>query len=157
TQPWTDEEPGFMTPLELLEMFPQAASDPALAIRAMELRLIVAREDGFEIPSPSLLQAGAELAAVGVPLADTQDALPARREDMARSAARFAGMFERYVWKPSVEAGMPADRLPEVTDALRRMRPLVAISAQATLAQAMERATAASTAASAAFSSADRP
>ncbi len=157
TAPWTDEEPGFMSLAELAEMFPQAADDPSLAIRAIELGLIVPQEDGFLIPSPSLLRAGAELAAVGVPLADTQDALAALKDDMARIAARFVGMFERYVWKPYVEAGMPAERLPEVTDALRRMRPLAAVSVQATLARAMERATAASTAASAVGAAADRP
>ncbi|HVL26671.1 MAG TPA: MerR family transcriptional regulator [Acidimicrobiales bacterium] len=157
TAPWTDEQPEFMTLVELAEMFPQAADDPALAIRAMDLGLFVPHEDGFLIPSPSLLRAGAELAAVGVPLADTQDALAALRDDMARIAARFVGMFERYVWKPYVEAGMPSERLPEVTDALRRMRPLAATSVQATLAQAMQRASAASTAASAVGAAAERP
>jgi hypothetical protein len=52
---------------------------------------------------------------------------------------------------------MPAERLPEVTDALRRMRPLAATTVQATLAQAMQRATAASTAASAIAAAAERP
>jgi DNA-binding transcriptional MerR regulator len=152
TAPWTDEEPEVWTLAELVELFPEAASDPALGIRAIQLGLIVPQQDGFLVPSPSLLRSGAELAAVGVPLADTQDALAALRDDMARIAARFVGMFERYVWKPFVEAGMPPERLPEVTDALRRVRPLAAVSVQATLAQAMQRATAASTAASAALS-----
>jgi hypothetical protein len=58
-------------------------------------------------------------------------------------------MFEHYVWRPYVEAGMPADRLTEITDALRRMRPLAALAVNAVLAQAMQRATAASTAVSA--------
>lgn len=157
TAPWTTEEPEFLSLLELAELFPQAADDPALAIRAIELGLIVPQEDGFLIPSPSLLRAGVELAAVGVPLADTQDALGALRDDMGRIAARFVGMFERFVWKPYVDAGMPADRLPEITDALRRMRPLAAITVHAVLAQAMQRATAASTAASAISAAADHP
>jgi DNA-binding transcriptional MerR regulator len=157
TAPWTNEEPEFMSLAELLEMFPQAADDPSLGIRAMQLGLIQPDEDGFRVPSPTLLRAGVELVAVGVPLAATQDALAALREDMDRIAARLVGMFERYVWKPYVEAGMPAERLPEVTDALRRMRPLAATTVQATLAQAMQRATAASTAASAIAAAAERP
>lgn len=156
TAPWSDEEPEFMSLGELAEMFPQAAADPALAIRAIELDLIRPHEDGFLIPSPSLLKAGAELAAVGVPLGATQDSLAELKTDMARIAARFVGMFERYVWKPFVDAGMPAERLPEITDALRRMRPLAAISVQATLAAAMQRASAASTAASAVGAAAER-
>jgi len=149
TAPWSTERPEFMTPQELLEMFPESVDDPALAIRAIELGLIVPQDDGFLVPSPSLLRTGAELAAVGVPLAATQDALAALRDDMNRVAARLVGLFERYIWKPYVEAGMPADRLPEITDALRRTRPLAAISVHAVLARAMARATAASTAASA--------
>lgn len=157
TAPWTDEEPEFMTARELLELFPEAADDPALGIRAVEMGLIEPQDDGFRVPSPSVLKAGAELVAVGVPLAATQDALAALRDDMARVAARFVGMFEQYVWKPFVEAGMPAERLPQVTDALRRMRPLAAISVRATLARAMEKASAASTAAQAVGTVAERP
>jgi DNA-binding transcriptional MerR regulator len=157
TAPWSDEEPEFMSPLELMELFPQAADDPALGIRAMDLGLIEPEEDGFRIPSPSLLRAGAELAAVGIPLAATQDALAALRDDMARVAARFVAMFDQYVWRPFVEAGMPAEQLPHVTDALRRTRPLAAISVRAALAKAMEQASASSSAAQAVGANADRP
>jgi hypothetical protein len=69
------------------------------------------------------------------------------RADMERVAARFVELFERYVWQPFAEAGMPSERLPEVTEALRRMRPLAATSVQAMLARAMEHQSAASTAA----------
>jgi DNA-binding transcriptional MerR regulator len=146
TAPWTDEEPEVMTVEALLELFPAALDDPAVAVRAVELGLIEPEGDHFRVPSPSLLRSGAELAAVGVPLAETQDELAALRADMARTAARFVAMFERHIWKPFVEAGMPGERLGEVTEALRRMRPLAAVSVQATLAQAMAQATAASTA-----------
>jgi hypothetical protein len=66
-------------------------------------------------------------------------------------------LFERYVWGPFVEAGMPAERLPEITDALRRLRPLAAVAVRATLAQAMEQATATSTAVTAAGAGSAHP
>ena len=154
TAPWSDEEPEVVSPLELLQMFPEAAEDPSLGVRAAQLGLIVPEEDGFRLPSPSLVRAGAELTAVGVPLAATQDELAALKADMARVAARFVGMFERYVWQPFVAAGMPAERLGEVTEALRRMRPLAQVAVRATLAQAMEEASAASTATQAAWAAA---
>jgi DNA-binding transcriptional MerR regulator len=157
TAPWSDEEPELMTLQDLVELFPQSLEDPSLGIRAIQLGLIEPQDDGFRVPSPMLLRAGVELAAVGVPLDATLDSLAALRDDMSRIAARLVGMFERYVWKPYVEAGMPAERLPEVTDALRRMRPLAATSVQATLAQAMQQATAASTAASAVGAAAEHP
>lgn len=146
TAPYSDEEAEVWTAEQLLELFPQALGDPALAIRSVELGLIVPEGDAFRVPSPTLLRAGAELAELGVPLAMTQDELAALRADMGRVAARFVGIFERHVWEPYVAAGMPAERLAEITDALRRMRPLAAVSVQATLAQAMDQATAASTA-----------
>ncbi|MDP8969125.1 MAG: MerR family transcriptional regulator [Actinomycetota bacterium] len=157
TAPWTDEEPEVMTAEELLELFPEAAADPALAVRGLELGLIVAEGDRFRVPSPSLLRAGAELVAVGVPMAVTQDEFAALRADMERVAARFVALFERHVWQPFAEAGMPAERLPEVTEALRRMRPLAAVAVQAVLSQAMDRRGASSTAAQALTAAAGSP
>ncbi|HEV2068485.1 MAG TPA: MerR family transcriptional regulator, partial [Acidimicrobiales bacterium] len=68
TAPWSDEEPERVSASELLERFPEAGQDPALALRAVELGLIEPDGDGFRVPSPSLLQAGVELVAAGVPL-----------------------------------------------------------------------------------------
>jgi DNA-binding transcriptional MerR regulator len=150
TAPWSDEEPETLSLQELLRRFPEAAEDPGLALRALELGLVEPDGDGFRAPSPSLLAAGSDLVAVGVPLAVTQDEVAALRADMARIAARFVALFERYVWEPFAEAGMPAEQLASVTDALQLLRPLAAIAVRATLAQAMEEATATSTAAQAA-------
>ncbi len=146
TEPWSEETAEVVSANELLELFPEAADDPTLAARAVELGLLVPEADAFRLPSPSLVRAGAELVDVGVPLAVTQGEVAALRADMARVAARFVALFERHVWEPFAAAGMPAERLPEVTDALRRLRPLAAIAVKATLAQAMEEAVAASTA-----------
>jgi len=155
TAPWSEEAPEVVSADELLDLFPEAADDPGLAARAVELGLVVPEADpdadadaeaAFRLPSPSLVRAGAELVDVGVPLAATQEEVAALRGDMARVAARFVALFERHVWKPFAAAGMPAERLPEVTDALRRLRPLAAIAVKATLAQAMEEAVAGSSA-----------
>src|SRR5205823_3066861 len=61
-------------------------------------------------------------------------------------AERFVELFERFVWEPFVAAGMPAERLPEVTDTLRRLRPLAARGVAATLGMAMQEAVASATA-----------
>jgi len=147
TIPWSVEEPEYLTAEELLELFPQAAQDSSLGLRAIDLGLIQPEAERFRVPSPTMLRAGAELVAAGIPLAATQDEFAALRADMERVAARFVELFERYVWQPFAEAGMPSERLPEVTEALRRMRPLAATSVQAMLARAMEHQSAASTAA----------
>ncbi|MDQ3571043.1 MAG: MerR family transcriptional regulator [Actinomycetota bacterium] len=146
TAPWSEEAPEVVSAEELLELFPEAAADPDLAARAVELGLIVPEAGAFRLPSPSLVRVGAELVDVGVPLAATHDEVATLRADMARIAGRFVALFERHVWQPFAEAGMPAERLPEVTESLRRLRPLAAIAVKAVLAQAMEEAVAASTA-----------
>jgi DNA-binding transcriptional MerR regulator len=156
TAPWSDEEPELIGLHELAQLFPEAVEDPSLAARTIELGLVVPEGDAFRLPSPSLVRAGAELVDVGVPLAATQEEVAVLREDMSRIAGRFVRLFERYVWEPFVAAGMPADRLGAVTEAMRRMRPLAQVAVRATLAQAMQEAVATSTAGQAA-SAADQP
>src|ERR671927_315441 len=86
-----------------------------IGLRAVDLGLIQPEGDRFRVPSPTMLRAGAELVAAGIPLAATQDEFAALRTDMERVAARFVQLFERYVWQPFVDAGMPSDQLPQVT------------------------------------------
>ena len=146
TAPWTDEEPEIVDPMHLFELFPESATRPDLIIRAVELGLLAPEGPKVRIPSPRLVHAGAELVAVGVPLAAALEEVAELRDDLDRVARRFVRLFEDHVWKPYVDAGMPAGELPRVTDALRRIRPLAAATVQAVLAQAMEARVAASTA-----------
>jgi DNA-binding transcriptional MerR regulator len=140
TAPWSDEEPQHLTIPELMALFPGHAHDLAGGLRSLELGLIELEPDGrVRVPSPTLLNAGAELVAVGVPMTAAQDEFARLRDDVERIATRFVQLFEDHVWRPYVEAGMPRDRLPAVTDALRRMRPLASATVQALLARAMER------------------
>ena len=146
TAPWSDEEPEVVTPAEMFRLFPGSATRPDLILRGVELGLLEPDGTNVRLPSPRLVRAGAELVAVGVPLAAALDEVAALRDDLERVAGRLVRMFEDHVWKPFADAGMPADQLPRVTDALRRMRPLAAATVEAVLAHAMEAATAASTA-----------
>lgn len=148
TAPWTDEEPALMTVEELLEMFPESAEDPSIAARAFQVGLIALAGDGdrVRVDSPRLLRIGAELVKAGVPLAATIEELVLLRADLDGVARRFVAMFDDHVWAPFAAAGMPADQLPSVTDALRRMRPLAAASVEVVLAQAMNRRSADNTA-----------
>ena len=146
TAPWSDEEPELVSPAEMFRLFPESATRPDLILRGVQLGLLEPEGLMVRLPSPRLVRAGAELVAVGVPLAAALDEVAALRDDLERVAARLVRMFEDHVWKPFADAGMPADQLPRVTDALQRMRPLAASTVEAVLAHAMEAATAASTA-----------
>ena len=146
TAPWSDEKPERVSLERLLELFPEAVDDASLLPRAVELGLLVAAGDEFEAPSPRLLRVGAELVAAGIPLSAALDEYERLVADAARIAARFVELFETNLWEPFVAAGLPAERLSGLTDALQRVRPLAAAAMEATLAHAMERAVAASAA-----------
>jgi len=81
-----------------------------------------------------------------VPLEATLDEYERLVADADRIALRFVDLFESNVWEPFVAAGMPAERLAEVTEALQRVRPMASMAMDAALAHAMERAVAASAA-----------
>jgi DNA-binding transcriptional MerR regulator len=147
TAPWSDESPEPVTLEWLLEHFPEGIEDPTLVQRSIGLGLLVAYDDGrLEAPSPVLLRVGAELVGAGVPLAAVLDEYERLVADADRIAARFVELFESNVWEPFVAAGMPPERLGEVTEALQRARPTASMAMDAALAHAMERAVAASAA-----------
>ncbi|HUP71019.1 MAG TPA: hypothetical protein VM142_14580, partial [Acidimicrobiales bacterium] len=142
------EEPRLFTREELVELFPELASgDDSQLQRAVEVGLLVQKDGGtYEAPSPELVRVGSELVASGIPLAATIDEYEKMASDLRRIAERLVKMFEDNVWEPFVAAGFPPDRLPAVTAALQRVRPLASAAVVAELARAMERAVAESTA-----------
>jgi DNA-binding transcriptional MerR regulator len=150
TAPWSDEKPEPVSIARLMELFPEAIDDPSLLTRAIELGLLVSADpgDGAELkaPSPLLLRVGAELVAAGIPLTAALDEYGRLAADATRIAGRFVALFEVNVWEPFVAAGLPPERLAEVTDALQRVRPTAGLAMEAALAQAMERAVAESAA-----------
>ena len=54
-----------------------------------------------------------------VNLASILEELGELRNDLDRVAGRLVHLFEEHVWKPFADAGMPADELPRVTEALQ--------------------------------------
>ncbi len=146
TAPRTDEAAGAIDTGQLRRLFPEIADDPTLGQRAVAAGLLVADGDGWRVPSPSLLRAGADLVAAGIPLAAVLDEHLLMSSDLRRMAERFVVLFERHVWEPFVADCMPPERLPEVTEALLRARPTAMKAVAAVLAQAMEAAVAASSA-----------
>lgn len=146
TAPWIDDKPERVSADRLIELFPDAVADPGLLERSLELGLLVIVDDEFEAPSTILLRVGADLVAAGIPLAAVLDEYERLVTDADRIAGRFVTLFESNVWEPFVAAGMPSERLSEITEALQRTRPTAAMAMDAALAHAMERAVAASAA-----------
>lgn len=139
TAPFVTEEPRRYTEAQILEMFPDEGQDDRSWRRAVELELLVPDGDDFVAPSPAIVEAGAELVADGVPVATVLDLASVIRRSTDKLADAFVTMFLKHIWQPFVDAGMPAERLQDITEALERQRPLAESAVMAAMAQAMQR------------------
>ena len=136
------EEPEFATAEELAERM-GTPPDPRLLHKAERLGLVrPLGDDRYEIPSPTLLRAGEELAALGIPV---ERALGVA-ETINRHSRSIAESFVRLFMEELVGSD-PIHRTPEdwarLRDALERLRPLAAEAVRAgfqqTMSQTVER------------------
>jgi DNA-binding transcriptional MerR regulator len=134
--PWGEEEPEIMEASELVDLV--GGADDANTRKAIKLGLLVPLGDGrFEIPSPSLLQAAAELNQLGIDV-PTRLAVQERiRRHTEGVADAFVRLFLEKVWKPFNDAGRPEEDWPRVHEALNRMRPMATEALVATFHQVM--------------------
>ena len=132
-----DEEPEVSTIAELAAQWGESGS-PELLERAVSLGLLRPLGDGrIEERSPRLGRAGAELARLGIPTERALDVLESLRRHADGVAHSYVELFLEQVWDPFDAAGRPAERWPEVLDALERLRPLAAESLLAMFQLAM--------------------
>jgi DNA-binding transcriptional MerR regulator len=133
-----DAEPArTFTLAQLQEMFPDDTGEGLL--RAIELGVLVpAGDDDFIAPVPSLLAVGATLVAEGVPSAVVLDASAEIQTATTRLADVFVRLFLDTLWQPFADAGEPAERWPEMTDVLNRLRGLWPTAVVAALAHALQ-------------------
>lgn len=141
TAPWSVEEPALLTPDQLLARFPQAAEDPQVFDQAVDLGLIVPAEDGYVIPSPVLIDAGAKLILAGIPLAEIFELVKAVRADVADVAGRFVELIGRNLVEPVAEGKAAPEQIRKVSETLRTIRPIALDVVRAFLVQELGRAT----------------
>jgi DNA-binding transcriptional MerR regulator len=121
-----DEPPERLTIAELGRRFRVDANQaPAVLARAERLGVLVpAGEGAYEVPSPSLLAVAEEVAGRGVPLEALFDVFEQLEEHCDAVARAFVALFVAQVWRPFQAAGLPAERWPELDEALQRLLPL---------------------------------
>lgn len=123
--PFEDEQPQIVTAEELAGRWGDNETRPELIRRAEKLGILRPLPDGnFEELSPRLGRASAELAALGIPPEAALDVAAELRKHSESVAKTFAALFIDQVWKPFEREGRPEGELPEVRDALERLRPL---------------------------------
>ncbi len=136
-RPWESEEPRVFRASELMQWF-GGPVDPELVARAAALGVIVPLDDGrYEVPSPTLVRAGADVAALGVPLARVLDVLEELTRHAQGIARAFVSLFLEGVWQPFQDSGTPEDRWSQIRHALERLRPLASEALMASFNRTM--------------------
>jgi DNA-binding transcriptional MerR regulator len=143
--PFADSAPRRISLEELALLFPDGT--PATLLRAAALGVIAPEGDHFVAPNAAFFDAGAGLAADGVPMDAVLDAAEAIRAATDGLAEHFVALFRDHVWQPFLDAGMPPGELPHITEVLRRQRPIATQAVVAALADSLQRHTEAATAA----------
>lgn len=134
--PWHLDAENVMTREELLRDLD--VDDDTLA-GSVALGLLAPREDGrYDVPSPRLLHAAHALRQAGLPVDALLSEAQVLLTDLDRIAERWVTLFLDRVWAPYVEAGMPRDDLPRITDALHRLPPLALATIEPLFARIME-------------------
>jgi DNA-binding transcriptional MerR regulator len=134
--PWGEEQPEIMEASELVGLV--GGADDATARKAIRLGILVPLGDGrYEVPSPSLLRAGAELNDLGIDVPTRLAVQEQVRRHTEGVANAFVRLFLDKVWKPFNDAGRPEADWPRVHEALNRMRPMATQALVATFHQVM--------------------
>jgi len=142
--PWSDEVPCHVTAGRLRELF-GTQDTPENRARAVALGLLEpASEDGqgdrYQVPSPRLLSAGADLVAAGMTLPAVLDLAGRIRVHVDAAAHDMAATVAGHVAATHLRGGAPHGRdLAEAAAVVRRLRPLAQVVLDAMLAQAMTR------------------
>jgi DNA-binding transcriptional MerR regulator len=133
---WNTETPTRMSRADLRRRLGRDAIDPAQLERAIELGLLIPQGTAFIVPSPRLLEAGAELAAAGVPMSTVLDLAEALRDDMATVARRF---FDLLLTRAASHDDDPDWEPGDFANTVIRLRPHAQRTVDALLAMAMQK------------------
>jgi DNA-binding transcriptional MerR regulator len=137
-EPLAQVPPRRYTAEELTELFPTDEDLSGLA-RALEIGLLVTDGEEFVAANPLLVEIGAALVAMGVPLPASLDVAQAILSATDGLAERFVAMFLEWTWAPFEAAGEPAERVAEMADLIRRQRPLAVQAVASSIATAMDK------------------
>jgi len=138
--PWLPEEPEVLERSALEARAGVEVGDDLLALLA-ELGVVVPLPDGrLEVASPSLLRAGMQVVALGIPPEKVVEAQRLVAEHAAAAARLYVDLFRDTVWREFAEAGQPAEQWQRVQQAVERVQPVATQAMLATFRIAMGQA-----------------
>jgi DNA-binding transcriptional MerR regulator len=120
------EQPEMLTLAELGRRFrlqPREAREILAKAAALGV-LVPVGGDRYEVPSPTLLALGEQIAEQGISLRAALAMLEEIQRQCDAASKSFVKLFLRQVWKPFERAEMPPERWPEMERAVESLRPL---------------------------------
>ena len=120
------EAPEQITLAELGRRFRVSPEEaPDVLAKAQELGVLVAlSDDRYEAPSPSLLALAEEVCRRGISLRSSLAVLEEIDRHVDSVSKAFVELFLGEVWKPFAQADMPAERWPEIEEAVQLLAPI---------------------------------
>lgn len=138
TSPWSNEPPALIPLAQFREMFGQALTPEAMA-RAIETGIVRMQGDAVHVSSIKLVQAGALLAAEGVPLEELLTIVAKLRAESERIASELMALTTKYIFdRYGNDALPPASEVPRLAELIWRLRPMVLQIVDAEVARALE-------------------
>jgi DNA-binding transcriptional MerR regulator len=137
--PASGEIPEEISRDELVEMF-GGVFEPEAIVAAERMGVIAALADErWEVRSPRLLRAGAELVGIGMPLLEVLDLGAQLRLRVAAVASLFVSSVAPYIVGEHPAGWVPDDaEMPRIVGLVEQMRPLARVVVDEELAGALE-------------------
>lgn len=122
----TGERPETLTIAELGRRFRVSQEEaPEVLAQAQQLGVLIALSDElYEVPSPSLLALAEEVVRRGISLRSALTVLEEIERHVDSVSRAFVELFLGEIWKPFAQADMPAERWPEIEEAVERLAPI---------------------------------
>jgi DNA-binding transcriptional MerR regulator len=138
--PWLPEEPEILDRAEL-ELRAGAPIDDELLALLADLGVVVPLPDGLlRAVSPTLLRAGLQVVALGIPPDRVVAAQQQVAEHAAAAARVYVELFRDTVWREFADAGQPEHEWPRVQQAVERVQPVASQAMLASFRLAMAQA-----------------
>lgn len=138
--PWLPEEPEVVDRNTLEARAGGPIDDQLLGVLA-ELGVVVPLPDGrLELAAPTLVRAGLQVMALGIPAAAVVTAQQKVAEHAAAAARLYVELFRDTVWRAFADAGQPDEEWPRVQQAVERVQPVATQAMLATFRIAMAQA-----------------
>ena len=109
---------------ELRALTPPGEELSRMIERLRMLGLLVREGERYRVSHPGILQLGAVAARAGIPIEQMHAEFMRIKGDVHSIARRLVRLYNDYVWKPYLEAGMPSANLPQMVERMKQLRVL---------------------------------